>query len=167
MAVLALFFGIFPANAADTVGIIDSQKVMFQHPQFAAVTHLLLNLTRRPVQPDLQKELLEWAKGDAASTSSRLIFMENTRLIDEFVEMDRRYAQEQDPEKKHQMDIDRQTKLSEAEARLMPSIVKECQEAFRAVMTAKKMTVLLEKDPVYLGGTDITDDVIQQLKKMK
>ena len=37
--------------------------------------------------------------------------------------------------------------------------------AVRTVAKLKSITVVIEKGAVYFGGIDITDDVIQELKK--
>ena len=47
----------------------------------------------------------------------------------------------------------------------MSSIRKDCDRAIQAVMKSKKITVVLELDSVYFGGTDITNDVVAWLKK--
>ena len=37
--------------------------------------------------------------------------------------------------------------------------------AIRTVANAKKITVVVDKDAVFYGGTDITDAVVAELKK--
>ncbi|MPN27379.1 hypothetical protein SDC9_174810 [bioreactor metagenome] len=51
------------------------------------------------------------------------------------------------------------------EQRLMEPLFKEAQMAVRTVAKVKGITVVIEKSAVYFGGIDITDDVVQELKK--
>jgi outer membrane protein len=47
----------------------------------------------------------------------------------------------------------------------MQSIFKDIDLAIRSVATAKKITVVVDKTALFYGGVDITDDVVQELKK--
>lgn len=60
------------------------------------------------------------------------------------------------------------TKRQEAateEQRLMQPLFKEIDLAIRTVAKAKGLTIVLDKTQVFFGGIDITNDVIQELKK--
>jgi outer membrane protein len=132
LACLGLLVFVSFCDAADTVGVIESRKVLFQHPGFDAAAKALVELRR-------QKE-------------------SETNLAAEG---------ESDPNKKLDMFRAVAREMAEAEERLMSPVRKDCEDALIAVMQKRKITVVLEKDSVYIGGTDITEDVIRQLKVSK
>lgn len=70
---------------------------------------------------------------------------------------------ETDPAKKAQAIQTKRMELAKEEQRLMEPIFRDCQEAVRVVAKKQNVTVVLEKASVYIGGVDITQDVIQQL----
>jgi outer membrane protein len=146
------------AGAADTVGVVNSQKILFQHPGFDDATRILLYLSR-PTEGN-PITLIESEK-DADTKRLLTKFID---LITEFSELDRALAAEKDLEKKTRLSEARQEKLAQREGELMTPILQECRKVLETVMKNKKMTVVLEVGSVYLGGTDITEDVIQQLK---
>jgi len=47
----------------------------------------------------------------------------------------------------------------------MEPIYNDCQEAVRVVARARNVTVVLERSSVYFGGQDITDFVVQHLRR--
>ncbi|WP_198468727.1 OmpH family outer membrane protein [Acetomicrobium sp. S15 = DSM 107314] len=60
------------------------------------------------------------------------------------------------------------TKRQEAaaeEQKLMQPLFKDIDLAIRTVAKAKGLTIVLDKNQVFFGGMDITNDVIQELKK--
>ena len=148
------------AYAADTVGLVDSQKIMFQHPKFDEASKILIFFSRS-VEGNLEQVLEK-----ETDTGRRQMIMNYSAQVSEFAELDRAISAEQDPEKKEKLWEDRQKRLSEFEAGLMRPIMEECRQAIQAVMALKKMTVVIELDSVYYGGTDITEDVIQRLKRL-
>ena len=61
-----------------------------------------------------------------------------------------------------------ETKQNEAvaeEQKLMAPILKDIDAAIRAVAKAKGMTVVIDTAATLMGGVDITEDVIRELKK--
>ena len=74
---------------------------------------------------------------------------------------------ESDPAKKAQVVQAKRMELAESEQKLMDPILQECQRAVREVAVKQKLTLVLNKAVVLIGGTDITQDVIQQLAKGK
>lgn len=116
--------------ADEKIGVIDSQKIVFQHPSFEAVTKQLQQI----------------------STTK-----EN--------EMKLAVDKESDQNKKAQIFNAKRNELAQEEQRLMQPIFQEAQLAVRTVAKIKGVTVVIEKSAVYFGGIDITDDVIQELKK--
>jgi outer membrane protein len=147
-----------PASAADTVGLVDSQKILFGHPRFDETTRLLLFLTR-PLSPDEVTRLERSEDKEMARLAK-----ERASVIKEFIELDRSAAAEKDQEKKTRVLETRQAKLSQLERQLMEPIMQECRVALEAVAAKKKMTTVLELESVYYGGADLTEEVIQQLK---
>jgi outer membrane protein len=55
--------------------------------------------------------------------------------------------------------------IAEEEQKLMQPLFKEIDLAVRTIATAKKITVVVDKTTVFYGAVDITDDVVQELKK--
>jgi Skp family chaperone for outer membrane proteins len=132
---------------------------MFQHPKFDEASKILIFFSR-----SIEGNLALVLEGEK-DLERRQMIMNYSAQVSEFAEMDRAIAAEQDPEKKERLWESRQKKLSDFEASLMGPIMQECRQAIQAVMVLKKMTVVIELDSVYYGGTDITEDVIQRLKR--
>ena len=74
---------------------------------------------------------------------------------------------ESDNAKKAQIVRSKQMELAQEEQKLMEPIFKDCQQAVREVAAKQKLTLVLNKSVVLIGGVDITQDVIQQLAKKK
>lgn len=72
---------------------------------------------------------------------------------------------ETDDKKKAQIFKTKSTEAANEERKLMEPIFKDINLAIRTVANAKKITVVVDKGAVFYGGTDITDDVIAELKK--
>ena len=127
---LSGLFCVPQAGAADAVGIVESQKIAFQHPKFDSVT----------------KELLEFRR-ENESAALRAMDLES------------------DEDKKVAIYEAAVRKFTERERLVMSPIREDCEKAVQAVMKNRKITVIVERDSVYFGGTDITDDAIAWLKK--
>ena len=74
---------------------------------------------------------------------------------------------ETDTAKKAQAVQAKRMELAQEEQKLMGPIYQDCQQAVREVVVRKKLTLVLDKFVVLIGGIDITQDVIQQLAKKK
>ena len=74
---------------------------------------------------------------------------------------------ESDPAKKAQIVQAKRMELAREEQKIMDPIFRDCQQAVREVAVNKKLTLVLNKSVVLIGGSDITQDVIQQLAKTK
>ena len=72
---------------------------------------------------------------------------------------------ESDPAKKAQIVQAKRMELAREEQKIMDPIFRDCQQAVREVAVNKKLTLVLNKSVVLIGGMDITQDVIQQLAK--
>ena len=130
MAVLGvLVFGAM-ASADEKIGVIDSQKIVFQHPKFEGITKQMQQISKT-------KE----------------------------TEMKAAVDSEKDQDKKAEIYQAKRRELAQEEQRLMQPLFQEAQIAVRTVAKLKNITVVIEKGAVYFGGIDITDDVIQELKK--
>lgn len=130
IAVLFMFLTAGYAAANEKIGVIDSQKIVFQHPSFEGVTKKLQSIS---------------------STKEN--------------EMKMAVDKEPDQNKKAQIFEAKRNELAQEEQKLMQPIFQEAQLAVRTVAKIKGVTVVIEKSAVYFGGIDITDDVIQELKK--
>ena len=118
------------AFAEEKIGVIDSQKIVFQHPKFEGITKQMQQISKA-------KE----------------------------TEMKTAVDSEKDQDKKAEIYQAKRRELAQEEQRLMQPIFQEAQLAVRTVAKIKGVTVVIEKSAVYFGGIDITDDVIQELKK--
>ncbi len=74
---------------------------------------------------------------------------------------------ETEPAKKAQAVQQKRMELAQEEQKLMAPIYRDCEQAVREVAVKKKLTLVLDKFVVLIGGVDITQDVIQQLSKKK
>ncbi|MCR5346319.1 MAG: OmpH family outer membrane protein [Fretibacterium sp.] len=74
---------------------------------------------------------------------------------------------EKDNAKKAQIMQAKRMELVQEQQKIMEPIFKDCQQAVREVAAKKKLTLVLNKAFVLIGGIDITQDVIQQLAKKK
>ena len=74
---------------------------------------------------------------------------------------------EKDTAKKAQVMQAKRMELVQEQQKLMEPIFKDCQQAVREVAANKKLTLVLNRAFVLIGGVDITQDVIQQLAKKK
>jgi len=74
---------------------------------------------------------------------------------------------ETDTAKKAQAVQAKRMELAQEEQKLMAPIYHDCEQAVREVAVKKKLTLVLDKFVVLIGGTDITQDVIQQLSRKK
>ena len=74
---------------------------------------------------------------------------------------------ESDTAKKAQAVQSKRMELAQEEQKLMAPIYRDCEQAVREVAVKKKLTLVLDKFVVLIGGEDITQDVIQQLAKNK
>ena len=72
---------------------------------------------------------------------------------------------EADNNKKAEIFQNMRREIAEEEQKLMQPLFKDIDMAIRTVATAKKMTVVVDKTALFYGGVDITDDVVQELKK--
>ena len=93
--------------------------------------------------------------------------MKELQTISRKKEEEARAAAEKEPDetRKAQLIREKRMELARDEQRLMEPIIQEAQLAVRTVAKNKGLTVILEKASVYVGGIDITEDVIQQVKK--
>lgn len=74
---------------------------------------------------------------------------------------------ETDANKKAQAVQAKRMELAQEEQKLMAPIYRDCEQAVREVAVRKKLTLVLDKFVVLIGGVDITQDVIQQLSRKK
>lgn len=121
-----------PASGAISIGIVDLEEVVNNHPGLRKARQDVANLSR-------QKE-------NEAKTAA---------------------DKEPDQAKKAQIVNNKRRELVEGEQKIMEPIFKDCQQAVREVAARQKLTHVFNKAVVLIGGTDITQDVIQQLARKK
>lgn len=118
------------ALAQEKIGVIDPQKVLFQHPKFEQA--------QKQIKTVVEKKQAE-AKDAIDKTSDN-------------------------NEKQRIFEAKRQEAARE-EQKIMEPIFKDIDLAIRTVAKAKGATIVLDKTQVFFGGADVTEDVIQELKK--
>ncbi|MDR1021453.1 MAG: OmpH family outer membrane protein [Synergistaceae bacterium] len=74
---------------------------------------------------------------------------------------------ETDNNKKAEIFQTMRREIAEEEQKLMQPLFKDIDLAVRTVATAKQVTVVVDKTALFYGGVDITDDVVQELKRPK
>ena len=74
---------------------------------------------------------------------------------------------ETDTAKKAQAVQAKRMELAQEEQKLMAPIYRDCEQAVREVAVKRKLTLVLSNVVVLIGGSDITQDVIQQLSRKK
>lgn len=72
---------------------------------------------------------------------------------------------ENDEEKKRQIFQTTRREIAEEEQKLMRPLFDEIDRAVRTVAASKQITVVVDKEAVFFGTVDITDDVVQELRK--
>ena len=72
---------------------------------------------------------------------------------------------EKDNNKKAQIFQAKRQEAAVEEKKLMDPLFKDIDMAIRSVCKAKAVTVVVDRNAVFFGGLDITDDVVQELKK--
>jgi outer membrane protein len=133
LAVLLLAASVCQAASAaeeEKVGVIDPQKVLFQHPKFEQ--------TQKQI-----KSIADQKQNEAKAAIDK----------------------ESDNNKKAELFQNMRRVIAEEEQKLMQPLFKEIDLAIRSVATAKKITVVVDKTALFYGGVDLTDDVVQELKK--
>lgn len=68
-------------------------------------------------------------------------------------------------DKKTQIFQSKREEAASEERKLMEPLFKDIDIAIRTVASAKKLTIVVDKNALFFGGLDITDDVVQELKK--
>lgn len=82
-------------------------------------------------------------------------------------EQEARTAIDKEPndQKKQEIFNNKRKEAATEEQKLTQPIYKDIDLAIRAVAQTKKITVVVDKNAVFFGGIDITNDVITELKK--
>ena len=72
---------------------------------------------------------------------------------------------EKDEKKKAEIYQAKRKEAAAEEQKLMAPLLKDVDLAIRSTAKAKGLTIIISKSQTFMGGIDITDDVIQALKK--
>lgn len=136
-AVLALALFAGGASAADRIGFIDQAKVLVSHPKYEE--------TQKHLDKFAEERLEEAKKQSAEVSGDEREAAEKRRFILEFA----------------------RNQCGEEEARVMKPIEDQINAAIRAAAKDKGVTVVIIKELVYLGGTDLTDAVVKELQGAK
>ncbi len=76
------------------------------------------------------------------------------------------YATTIDNQEKVKIFTQKKQEAAMEEQKLMAPIFKDINLAIRTVAKNKKCTVVVDKAATFFGGLDLTDDVIQEVKKV-
>lgn len=68
-------------------------------------------------------------------------------------------------DKKRELFQNVRREIAEEEQKLMQPLFDDIERAIRTVATQKQITVVIDSASLFYGGIDITDDVVQELKK--
>lgn len=82
-------------------------------------------------------------------------------------EMRTAIEKESSDQKKQEIYNAKRREMSVEEQKLIQPIYKDIDLAIRTIAQGKKITVVVEKNATFFGGIDITNDVINELKKKK
>jgi outer membrane protein len=116
--------------AAEKIGVIEPQKILFQHPKFES--------TRQKVD-----SVVAVKENEAKSAIQA----------------------EADNNKKAEIYQRKRQEAAMEEQKLMAPLFQEIELAVRKVAKSKGITVVFDKAQVFYGGIDLTNDVIQELKR--
>lgn len=145
LAGIALF--LFPgASFAEETGLVDVQKVMAES-QFGKDFQKKLMDKQRELQDKFQKkadELKEMKSGKKEVSAAKI-------------------AEKEAELQTMQADLNKE--FQDFNAKLLEETKKKLDEVLLAAQNDKKLSMILDKRAVLIGGTDITDDVIQRLSK--
>lgn len=75
------------------------------------------------------------------------------------------FDKESDEKKKSEIVQNLQFEMREEEAKLMNPVLKEVNDTIAKVAKQKGVTIIVNKALVYYGGIDLTQDVVNALKK--
>lgn len=75
------------------------------------------------------------------------------------------FDKESDEKKKSEIVQNLQFEMREEEAKLMNPVLKEVNDTIAKVAKQKSVTIVVNKALVYYGGIDLTQDVVNALKK--
>ena len=79
-----------------------------------------------------------------------------------------RVAIDREPDDNRKAELFRRMRMeiAEEEQKLMQPIFREIDIAVRTVATAQRLTVVVDKTALFYGGIDITDAVVQELRRV-
>ena len=89
------------------------------------------------------------------------------RSIAEQKQNEARVAIDREPDEERKAELFRQMRMeiAEEEQRLMQPLFREIDMAVRTVAVARRITVVVDNTAIFYGGIDITNDVVQELRR--
>lgn len=118
----------FAAAASSSVGVVNWQTLVVQHPDMQSIKATMENE-------------IAMAKKDFEDKSKTL-----------------------DQQKQQQLYLQIQERLANKERELMVPMMNKINDSIKKVADAKGLTVVVDKQGVIYGGTDITDEVVKSYK---
>ncbi|MCF7935967.1 MAG: OmpH family outer membrane protein [Synergistales bacterium] len=118
------------AVAETKIGVIDPQRVLYNHPDFKATQQRI-------------KQMSEQKQSEAKMAIDSV----------------------SDNQQKAQIYQKKRQEAAQEEQSLMEPLFKDVDMAIRTVAKARGFTVILDKAQVFYGGTEVTEAVIQELKR--
>ncbi|GIW23199.1 MAG: hypothetical protein KatS3mg068_2206 [Candidatus Sericytochromatia bacterium] len=140
--------------AKDIVGIVDTRKV-FENSSLA--------LEYSKVQKEIQ-DLQEAYKKKTLDNTKKLEEAKNKKLSEqELSKLQEQFSKELENERKNADELYEKKRIDFE--KLTEQFKTDMQKAIEDVAKEKQLQVIVEKQAVLFGGTDITEDVIKKLNK--
>lgn len=141
-ALLVLSLAASPAMALN-VGVVDAPKVLDSYPKARAML----------------KKLKE------SETKLRATLIEKRKQIQDAKDAKKSQTEIQMLTEKLKLELEPHAQKLQTESdRLSDQIESSIKDSIRSVAKVKKFDVVLQKDAVLYGGTDVTEEVIKKLK---
>jgi outer membrane protein len=143
VSALVLVFGTIGAYAADTIGMVDIEKLTRSYNKAQ-----LFNDDMKIKEQELEKMRAEFVKQIREAKTKQ---PNNPVAVEQL---------QKGLEEKLNTKINEYRNFSEAQSRALEN---EMNAAIESVAKSKNLSVILAKQAVFVGGTDITNDVLARL----
>jgi Skp family chaperone for outer membrane proteins len=138
------------ASAADvSIGLVDTNVIIAKSALYSAL---------RKAQADLDG----MSKNFQKDYMDRMAKLQKAKTKEEFEKLQKQYEGEL-RQKQSQAMASLQSKQKSLEA-LKDSLRKKVEVAIKDIAKQKKLTFVVDKQAMYYGGTDITNDVLNRIK---
>lgn len=138
------------AKAADvSIGLVDSNMIIAKSSLYSALRRAQTDLSG--LEQNFQKQYMD-----------KMAKLQKAKNKEEFDKLQKQYAGELRKMQSSALQTV-QTKQKSLES-LKESLRKKVEVAIRDIAKQKKLTYVVDKQAMYFGGTDITNDVLSRIK---